>query len=159
MFEAPKELKLKVGAKVMFTKNSNEFLNGGSGVVKELAKNKIIVYTENGTLVDLEKSEWEWFKYEIKEIDGKKEIVKTVVATYRQYPVKLGWAMTIHKSQGLTLKDCNIDLGEEGAFVSGQLYVGLSRCKEMNKISLINRLNVRDVKINRNVMDFYRYYF
>ena len=81
------------------------------------------------------------------------------MATYTQYPIKLGWAMTIHKSQGLTLNSCNIDLGKSGAFVPGQLYVALSRCKSMNAISLKSKLSISDVIIDRAVSDFYRYFF
>ena len=78
---------------------------------------------------DLQQAKWEWYRYEIKEKNKQKILEKHVVATYTQYPIKLGWAMTIHKSQGITLKDCIIDLGTDGAFVPGQLYVGLSRCR------------------------------
>lgn len=157
---SPKELNLKVGAKVIFTKNKRDiYQNGSRGIVKELNKDKIVIKTEKNTLVDLDKATWEWFRYQIVKQDKEKNIKKEVVATYTQYPIKLGWAMTIHKSQGLTLNSCNIDFGKSGAFVPGQLYVALSRCKSMNAISLKNKLSISDVIIDRAVSDFYRYFF
>ena len=99
---SPKELNLKVGAKVIFTKNKRDvYQNGSRGIVKELNKDKIVIKTEKNTLVDLDKATWEWFRYQIVKQDKEKNIKKEVVAIIHNIQINQT-DMTIHKSQGLT---------------------------------------------------------
>ena len=78
-----------------------------------------------------------------------------VVSSFKQFPLKLGWAVTIHKAQGLTLDSCSIDLGQ-GAFATGQTYVALSRCKTLNSLNLYQELQVRDALDDSAIKDFHK---
>ena len=84
------------------------------------------------------------------------EIHTEEIAVYEQFPLKLGWSVTIHKSQGLTLESCSVDLGS-GAFAPGQAYVALSRCKTLSSLQLHTELRVSDIKLDPQVIEFYRY--
>ncbi|SVC86246.1 uncharacterized protein METZ01_LOCUS339100, partial [marine metagenome] len=77
------------------------------------------------------------------------------IATFQQFPMKLGWAVTVHKSQGLTLDSCTVDLGT-GAFATGQAYTALSRCKKLNSLSLITELKVEDILLEPRLVEFYK---
>jgi ATP-dependent exoDNAse (exonuclease V) alpha subunit len=77
-----------------------------------------------------------------------------IVSSFKQFPLKLGWAVTIHKAQGLTLESCSIDLGH-GAFATGQTYVALSRCKTLNSVNLYQELNERDALVDSAIKDFH----
>ncbi|NDE95450.1 MAG: AAA family ATPase, partial [Proteobacteria bacterium] len=74
---------------------------------------------------------------------------------FKQFPLKLGWAVTIHKAQGLTLESCSIDLGS-GAFATGQTYVALSRCKTLNSVNLYQELKERDALVDSAIKDFHK---
>jgi ATP-dependent exoDNAse (exonuclease V) alpha subunit len=96
---------------------------------------------------------WERYAYTY---DAKKQMIdKEVVGTFSQFPLGLGWAVTIHKSQGMTLESAVIDLGN-GAFSDGQTYVALSRCKTVDGIRLARNLNERDIRANREALEFYK---
>ena len=129
-------LKLKVGARVMFQRNDNEheqYVNGTMGWVRELNLYSIIVELDNGKRVKVEEAVWQQFDYYV---DKKTKTIYTQVsAEYHQYPLKLAWAVSIHKSQGLTLKEANIDASQ--AFAFGQVYVALSRCESLEGIHLL----------------------
>ena len=99
------------------------------------------------------KETWQKLKYTY-DYDTKK-IEREVVGTFEQLPVALGWAITIHKSQGLTLDRLTLDLGG-GAFAEGQTYVALSRARTIDGISLARPISMRDVRANPAVLEFYR---
>lgn len=165
LFPTDPVLKLKVGAQVMFLKNDTEkrFVNGTIGIVKELGADKISVQVLDGyedrKSFELEKWEWEIIRYG-NDAENPRKIKTDIVGTFKQYPIKLAWAITIHKSQGKTFEKVIIDLGP-GAFEYGQTYVALSRCKTFDGIVLKNPIKPRDIMVDERVRDFYemkRYY-
>lgn len=131
-------LKLKVGSRVMFQRNDkeNDIVNGTMGWVKKLYGDDIYVELDNGREVKVEKAVWQQFDYFVDK--QTKTIYSTVSAEFHQYPLKLAWAVSIHKSQGLTLKEVNIDASK--AFAFGQVYVALSRCTTLEGIHLLNKI-------------------
>lgn len=133
------ELKLKEGAQVMFIKNDpsgkGQFFNGKIGVVSSL-DNEIKVSFEDNTEVLVDKYTWENIRYVLDK--ETKEVDKKVIGTFEQYPLKLAWAVTIHKSQGLTFEKAILDL--EGTFAAGQLYVALSRLTSLDGMVLSSPL-------------------
>lgn len=131
-------LKLKVGSRVMFQRNDKEngIVNGTMGWVRRLDDDEIIVELDNGKEVKVERAVWQQFDYFV---DKKTKTIYSVVsAEFHQYPLKLAWAVSIHKSQGLTLKDVNIDASK--AFAFGQVYVALSRCTTLEGIHLLEKI-------------------
>ena len=157
---APIELKLKVGAQVMFVRNDLEkkFVNGTLGIIHELKTDNIKVkIKDNGphldNIIDVDKSTWEIirYKYNDKKPD---EIESNVIGTFEQYPLKLAWAITIHKSQGKTFQNVLIDLAS-GSFDFGQTYVALSRCNTLEGIYLKKPIQPRDVMVDELVVDYY----
>jgi len=165
LFPTDPVLQLKEGAQVMFLKNDLEkrFVNGSIGIVRELSANKVVVSVlddqEDTKTFELEKWEWEIIKYN-NDPENPRAIKTDVVGTFKQYPIKLAWAITIHKSQGKTFDKVIIDLGA-GAFEYGQTYVALSRCRTFDGIILKRPISPRDIKVDNRVRDFYemkRYY-
>ncbi|MDE7393399.1 MAG: AAA family ATPase, partial [Muribaculaceae bacterium] len=153
----PRELDLKVGAQIVFVKNDPDkrWVNGTIGKIELIRKDYIEVKLESGAIHRIEQAIWENIEYKFNE--ETKEITETVIGTYRQFPVNLAWALTIHKSQGLTFNRVNIDVGQ-GAFTGGQTYVALSRCTSLEGITLCNRVSPRDVFVNPVIVDFSRTY-
>lgn len=150
-------LTLKEGSQVMFVKNDprRRFVNGTIGRVKELHFNKIFVVIEKeGTTktIEVEQAEWEIKKYKADETTDKIETES--IGSFKQYPLKLAWAITIHKAQGKTFDKIIIDLGR-GAFEHGQTYVALSRCTTLEGIILKHPLKFKDVIIDDAVVEFY----
>ena len=132
-------LNLKVGSRVMFQRNDNEkeqYVNGTMGWVKELNYFGIVVELDNGKRVNVEEAVWKQYDYYVDK--QTKTIYTQVSAEYHQYPLKLAWAVSIHKSQGLTLEEANIDASQ--AFAFGQVYVALSRCKTLEGIHLLEMI-------------------
>ena len=149
-------LTLKIGAQVMFVKNDPEgkFVNGTIGKVVSLEENLITVKTnDDQKLIEVAPAEWQILKYKISE-ENPTEIDTEVVGTFTQYPLKLAWAVTIHKSQGQTFDRVIIDLGR-GAFEHGQTYVALSRCRTLDGIVLKQPLQLRDIQVDERVVEFY----
>ena len=138
-YPIPFKLCLKVGSRVMFQRNDNDkeqYVNGTMGWVTHLTKDSIYVKPDNGGEVRVERAVWKQYDYFV---DKKtKTIYAQVSAEYHHYPLKLAWAVSIHKSQGLTLKEVNIDASQ--AFAFGQVYVALSRCKTLNGIHLLAKI-------------------
>lgn len=149
-YPAEAELLLKEGAQVMFLKNdvvAKRYFNGKIGVVKLLEKNKIIVDCD-GTDIEVAKETWENTRYTLNRNDGKLE--QETLGTFTQYPLRLAWAITIHKSQGLTFEKVMIDAG--ASFSSGQVYVALSRCTSLEGIVLLSKLSAATLFSNDNVI-------
>nr|MBP6432831.1 helix-turn-helix domain-containing protein [Ferruginibacter sp.] len=144
------ELILKEGAQVMFLKNdaiAKRYFNGKIGVVKNLTQEKIIVDCD-GEEIMVGKEVWENSRYALNRADGKLE--QEVLGTFEQYPLRLAWAITIHKSQGLTFEKVMIDAGS--AFSSGQVYVALSRCTSLEGIVLLSKIPSTAISSNENVL-------
>jgi ATP-dependent exoDNAse (exonuclease V) alpha subunit len=123
-------LELKPEARVMFLKNDPEkrFVNGTLGTVTQLHSQTISIETDEGERVEMEPETWENIKYSYDEKEN--TISENVMGSFEQFAIKPAWAITIHKSQGLTFDQVNINLGA-GAFASGMLYVALSRCRTL----------------------------
>lgn len=134
-FPAEKELKLKVGAQIMFTRNDTcrRWANGTLGVITELSDSEIHVTLDNGESHIIPSCTWEAIEFEYDKKN--KKIKKKVVGTFTQFPLRLAWAITIHKSQGMTFDKMVLDL-QRGVFASGQLYVALSRVRTLNGLFL-----------------------
>ncbi|MBK6373022.1 MAG: AAA family ATPase [Saprospiraceae bacterium] len=150
-------LKLKNGAQVMFIKNDLEkqYVNGSIGTILDMEPNNIKVRIEvSGKEVNVSKTTWDMVRY--KENDN--SIKPEVVGTYEQFPLKLAWAMSIHKSQGQTFDKVILDM-EGGAFEFGQTYVALSRCRTLEGIVLKRPLRMRDIMVDERVVDFYMNHF
>ena len=154
---APRELKIKVGANVMFIKNDPEgrWVNGTLGTVSECLdkKKKNIKIKINNKTHKVEREEWNKVRFTYDEDSD--EVLEEVISSFKQFPIKLGWAVTIHKSQGLTLESCSVDLGT-GAFATGQAYVALSRCKNLNSLHLQRELKVSDALVDPDIIDFHQ---
>ena len=151
-FPADAELHLKVGAQVMLLSNDKKkrWGNGSLGIITQLYPNEIVVKI-NGREYSIPKFKWDNYRNEYDEEN--KKIKQVVVGSLEQFPVKLGWALTIHKSQGKTFKSVLIDL-EDGAFASGQLYVALSRCTSLEHLYLKKKINKSDIKIDKEALNF-----
>lgn len=151
-FPADAELHLKVGAQVMLLSNDKKkrWGNGSLGIVTQLYPNEIMVKV-NGREYSIPKFQWDNYRNEYDE--ETKKIKQVVVGSLEQFPIKLGWALTIHKSQGKTFKSVLIDL-EDGAFASGQVYVALSRCTSLEHLYLEKKINKSDIKINKEALKF-----
>lgn len=152
-------LSLKEGAQVMFVKNDPQkrYVNGSIGIIEKLTHESIYVRFRDNigkqTVIELERLEWEILKYAQDEKDPKK--IKTkIVGTFEQYPIKLAWAITIHKSQGKTFDNIIVDLGR-GAFEYGQTYVALSRCRTLDGIILKRPLRPKDILVDERVREYY----
>ena len=153
---APRSLRLKKDAQVMFVKNGTGWVNGTVGRVLDLDDKAIEVELlsepRKGSTVAVQRESWDRYEYQWNE-EGRTIDIRTI-GTYRQFPFILAWAATIHKAQGLTLDDVNIDLGR-GTFAPGQAYVALSRCRTMNGISFSRPLEIEDVLCDQRIVDFY----
>ena len=152
---SPLELRLKVGARVMFTRNdeSGRWVNGTLGIVTFLGGTRVEVELTDGSVHDVERVTWQTFEYRLdRDAD---RIVADEVGHYKQFPLMLAWAVTIHKSQGKTLGNVLVDFGS-GAFAPGQAYVALSRCRSLESIRLARPLRVSDVKCDMRIRRFYQ---
>lgn len=156
-FPAERELILKIGAQVMFIKNDptgeQRYFNGKIATVTGLGEDYIWVKPEgDASEIWVEKYVWKNIRYGTNPINN--EIEEEVIGTFTQYPLKLAWAITVHKSQGLTFDKAIIDLGD--AFAPGQMYVALSRLRTLDGLVLTSQLSSRAIFQDPNVNHFAR---
>ena len=149
----PGEVRLRVGAQVVLANNTTEWVNGSVAIVHELLEDRIRVVLHGRTKVlEVSVNTWEQFDY-VWDPD-KKSIQRVVIGTFTQIPVHLAWAMTIHRSQGLTLDRVHLELGK-GAFETGQTYVALSRCRSLENLTLSRKLERGDILVDPEATAFY----
>lgn len=147
-FPTAESLKLKCGTKVLMLRNDSDgrWVNGTMAVVSKLLPRQIWV-TIKGKEYEVTKEVWEKFKYDV----SGQAIRKTVAGSFEQFPLKLAWAITVHKSQGMTLSRFHLDLSTP-PFEHGQLYVALSRAEGLDSISLSRALEMTDVKVDKSLL-------
>lgn len=150
---APEHLRLKIGAQVIFCRNdySAKCANGTIAKVISLADDEIQVRLENGNKVQVVRTTWE--SYERVYNRGTRRIESQVVGAYSQFPLKLAWAITIHRSQGMTFDRMHFDLSW-GTFAAGQAYVAISRMRSLDGLTLSNPLMTHHVTVNPEIMAF-----
>ena len=149
---APLSLTLKVGALVVFVKNGDKWHNGTTGIVRSLSAREITVklLSDSRDIVTVKPDKWEKIEYSRDEND---RLVENEVGSYKQFPLNLGYAMTIHKAQGKTLDSVVVDISR-GAFAHGQVYVALSRTRNSSDMHIASPLRPRDVIFDNRVLEF-----
>lgn len=154
------QLVLKVGAQVMMLTNDTDkrWVNGSLGKIVRIVDDKydgavIMVQLQNGSVVDVKQHSWELYQYYLDEHTT--TLSSKVVGNFTQYPLKLAWAVTIHKAQGQTFDRVIIDIGY-GTFAHGQMYVALSRCTNLDGIILRQSFNPKHILMDQRVLDFVR---
>lgn len=155
MFPIEDTLELKVGAQVMFIKNDlsfdKSFYNGKMGVIKSLGKDEIYVhFPEENKTIEVEKYEWENIRYSVDDNTG--EIIDEVFGTFTHYPIKLAWAITVHKSQGLTFDKAVLDVSQ--VFAPGQAYVALSRLRSLSGLVLTSPIRMNGLVNDIDVVSY-----
>ncbi|KAF0195133.1 MAG: 5'-3' DNA helicase [Bacteroidetes bacterium] len=151
-YPADAMLKLKEGAQVMFLRNdrNKRFYNGKIGHVIEISEEGLFVQLPEGEIISVEREEWANIRYSWDSKESK--VIEDPVGSFVQYPLKLAWAITVHKSQGLTFEKIIADLGE--AFAPGQVYVALSRCTSFPGVLLKTPLTGRAIMTDPVVLEF-----
>lgn len=163
-------LELKVGLRVMLLVNCKDpqtgkflYINGDCGTITRIVKTKfesdsyVEVELDNGNLVKVSWNTWNKIKYKL-EVDfrsGKKKLIPEEDGSFTQMPLRVAYASTIHKTQGLTLERADIDLGN-GCFAHGQLYTALSRLRSLDGLHLVRQISSKDIILDERVVDFYR---
>jgi hypothetical protein len=155
LYPLPKSLELKVGAQIMFIKNDSsgfgEYFNGKMAKVQSIEGEKItILMSEEKNPYTLKRETWENKRYIVNE--ETKELEEDIIGTFQQFPVKLAWAVTVHKSQGLTFDKAIIDVGQ--AFAPGQVYVALSRLRGLEGLTLRTRIQQNVIYSDHEVVSF-----
>jgi hypothetical protein len=148
-------LQLKVGAQIMFVKNDlspdKNYFNGKMGIVKSMTQKEIWVhFPDEDKTIEVDKYEWQNIRYTVNEMT--KEIEEEILGTFVHYPIKLAWAITVHKSQGLTFEKAALDVSQ--VFLPGQAYVALSRLRSLNGLVLLSPLRMNGISNDQDVMDY-----
>lgn len=155
-YPADEKLELKIGAQVMFIRNDSSdrgkrYFNGKIGTITKLEKEKIFVNCGNGENdIEVTPEKWENIKYTVD--PSTRALTQKLLGSFTQFPLRLAWAITIHKSQGLTFDKAIIDAGS--AFAPGQVYVALSRCTNLEGLVLQTRINTSSLASDRKLLDF-----
>lgn len=155
IYPIEEKLELKVGAQIMFIKNDlsfeKKFFNGKMGVIESLSEREIWVHFPDEKIsIEVEKYEWQNIRYTVNE--NTKEIEEEVLGTFVHYPIKLAWAITVHKSQGLTFDKAALDVSH--VFLPGQAYVALSRLRSLNGLILLSPLQMNGISNDPDVMSY-----
>lgn len=155
IYPIEEKLELKVGAQVMFIKNDlsfeKKFFNGKMGIIQSLSEREIWVhFPDENRSIEVEKYEWQNIRYTVNE--NTKEIEEEVLGTFVHYPIKLAWAITVHKSQGLTFDKAALDVSQ--VFLPGQAYVALSRLRSLNGLILLSPLQMNGISNDQDVMNY-----
>jgi ATP-dependent exoDNAse (exonuclease V) alpha subunit len=129
------------------------WVNGTIAKIDFLSHDLLEIRLQDGSIHKLEPVMWENRKYKYDRMQ--RRVVSELIGTFTQFPIKLAWAITIHKSQGLTFDNVDIDLGN-GAFVNGQVYTALSRCRKLEGITLRRKLQQKDIITDQRILGFYQ---
>jgi PIF1-like helicase/Helicase len=159
LYPTEKMLILKEGAQVMLLKNSkeNNYSNGTIGIIESFTPGRIFIKLADGSTINVTKEEWQKNAYSYNKETNK--IEKILLGTFSQFPLKLAYAITIHKSQGLTFDRVCVNMGYYGAFACGQTYVAISRCTSLEGLYLRKKLKLSDIQVDANALAFYHKYF
>lgn len=149
---SPFKLRLKKGARVMSTYNSPLFLNGELGTIISLNKNSVLVATDRGKTAYIEPITWTYYNYGVKRTTVNHKLVSKEVGHFTQIPLRLGWAVSIHKSQGQTYDSVMLN---PTTWEAGMLYVALSRVRSVDNLCLIKPINKSGLLTSKEVVDFY----
>jgi len=149
------QLQLKVGAQVIFVKNDlsyeKKYYNGKMGIVQKLSPSEIYVkFPEENEVIEVERYEWQNIRYKVN--PNTKEIEEELLGTFTHYPLKLAWAITVHKSQGLTFEKAILDVSK--VFLPGQAYVALSRLKSLQGLVLLSPIQMNGLRNDYDVMQY-----
>ncbi|WP_264520002.1 helix-turn-helix domain-containing protein [Flavobacterium sp. N1994] len=155
IYPLEEQLELKIGAQVMFIKNDLSFdknyFNGKMGVIQSLSEEEIWVhFPEENKTIEVERYEWQNIRYYVDE--NTKEINEEILGTFTHYPIKLAWAITVHKSQGLTFDKAALDVSQ--VFLPGQAYVALSRLRSLKGLVLLSPLQMNGISSDQDVLEY-----
>ncbi|WP_258932426.1 hypothetical protein [Flavobacterium oreochromis] len=155
MYPLDSVLELKIGAQIMFIKNDNtiekRYYNGKIGIIKSLSKEEVLVeFPEENKVIEVDLYTWENIHYEVN--TNTQEVEEKVEGTFSQYPLKLAWAITVHKSQGLTFKKAVLDVAS--VFAPGQAYVALSRLESLNGLTLLKPIQLQGIPSDQAIINY-----